>query len=263
MANHNNITEIEKKYYIEDKEKELLTLLKENNYKFQKEIIEEDEYFTDLEGKYIENRTCLRIRTTKDNEDQNVEITYKGKSEILNHYYAKKESNVNIDPNAKNEFIEMLEALGYYSYVNVIKKRKYYSKKINDDEYNVLIDNIGNVGIFIEVELLTKDNIEKGKEKYELSSKAFEVLNLKTADKPYRDFTANSLKDKANIKKNIFIEEGAEVIEVLIPLLKAKGYNITTKKDSQTEIKKETDHILVNNIKFKNITQLLLILLYS
>ena len=36
-----------------------------------------DEYFTDINGEYIQNRTCLRIRKTN---NKSMELTFKGKS---------------------------------------------------------------------------------------------------------------------------------------------------------------------------------------
>ena len=52
-----------------------------------------DEYFTDIDSNFIKNRTCLRIR--KNNND-NMEITYKGKSDSLLGCFCKLENNISV-----------------------------------------------------------------------------------------------------------------------------------------------------------------------
>lgn len=66
--------EIEQKYFFKDINT-FYNLLSENNE--NSNINDIDEYFTDINGEFIQNRTCLRIRKTN---NKSMELTFKGKS---------------------------------------------------------------------------------------------------------------------------------------------------------------------------------------
>lgn len=70
--------EIEQKYFFKDINT-FYNLLSENNLEKNENsnIHDIDEYFTDINGEYIQNRTYLRIRKTN---NKSMELTFKGKS---------------------------------------------------------------------------------------------------------------------------------------------------------------------------------------
>ena len=161
--------EIEQKFYCNNHEK-LLEIINKNNLKKCSEKYESDEYFTDINSIYIKNRTCLRIRNV---DNKYLELTFKGKSKELTNNYAKIENNINLDIFNYDSVVGLLYSLGYFSYSVVNKNRTTYTKRVDDFEYNVMIDKIENLGDFVEFELL-----------YYKDEKDIDYL-------PYRDFVAN------------------------------------------------------------------------
>ena len=85
--------EAEKKYYCINSD-DLMDKINTLGFKLIKSGTEMDEYFTDINSEYIRNRTCLRIRITN-NED--MEITFKGRSRDFTNTFAKLESNFKMD----------------------------------------------------------------------------------------------------------------------------------------------------------------------
>ena len=145
--------EVEAKYFIKEN-KEFLKLIESNNFEKGNKIYEEDIYFTDIDSNYIKNRTCLRIRK---NDKNLIELTFKGKSIVNKETYIKKENNISVNEKDIDELIGILNDLGYYIYVVVKKDRITYTKKQNNLVYNIMIDNISNVGNFVEFEILCED----------------------------------------------------------------------------------------------------------
>ena len=182
--------EIEGKYYLKNID-ELMNIIDNKNFKYIETVKEKDEYFTDFNYKFIENRTCLRLRTTN---ESTVELTYKGKSTDLNNIYAKIEKNIDLNIKDYNNFVEILLALGYKSYVIVDKTRKVYTRKLDGIEFNVMIDNIKGCGDFVEFEIITDKSKEDASiifEKYikEMNANNFEVVTL-----PSRDIVKENIK---------------------------------------------------------------------
>ena len=149
-----NRIEVESKFFLDNIEF-LEKKLKNENMSKLESIREVDEYFTDLDSEYIKNRTCLRLRKTNNTD---MELTFKGKSTVLSNIYAKKESNISLNIDEDKDVVEFLYATGYYSYVKVDKIRTVYTKENEDLIYNVMIDNVRNVGYFIEFEILSNDD---------------------------------------------------------------------------------------------------------
>ena len=133
----------------------------------------------------------MRIRNVN---NEYLEITFKGKSKELTNNYAKIENNIKIDYSNYESAVGLLYSLGYFSYSIVNKKRITYTKKVEQYEYNVMIDKIENLGDFVEFELLYYD---KDKDINHLQKKLnefvaiFQKLNFESANLPYRDFVAN------------------------------------------------------------------------
>ena len=84
--------EVEAKYFLKE-DKDFFELIKNEGFTKIDEVHEEDIYFTDLKSEYIKNRTCLRIRK---NEKEKMELTFKGKSNINQEFYIKKENNLTV-----------------------------------------------------------------------------------------------------------------------------------------------------------------------
>lgn len=197
--------EIEQKYYCGNYN-ELIKLLKEQALIMKNTIEENDEYFTDINSDFIKNRTCLRLRRSN---NECLELTFKGKSKDLSNNYAKYESSIKLNINDYDNIIDILKGMGYYSYCIVNKIRSIYSKEENDIIYSAMIDNLHNIGTFVEFELLCKNqekNIEILQKKLNNFVNEFSRLNLKSADMPYRDFVAS------NTYKNILPMNSFEAI---------------------------------------------------
>lgn len=182
--------EIEQKFYCNNHEK-LLEIINKNNLKKCSEKYESDEYFTDINSIYIKNRTCLRIRNV---DNKYLELTFKGKSKELTNNYAKIENNINLDIFNYDSVVGLLYSLGYFSYSVVNKNRTTYTKRVDDFEYNVMIDKIENLGDFVEFELLyykDEKDIDYLQKKLNEFVEKFKCLNFESANLPYRDFVAN------------------------------------------------------------------------
>lgn len=197
-----NRIETEKKYYCVNNT-DLLEKIKMLNYKLVSEGNEIDEYFTDINSEYIKKRTCLRIRKN----DNNMEITFKGKSKDFSSSFTKLESNFSMDEKNYDNFINLFSMLGYYSYTIVNKKRYTYQLKDNDYTYSIMVDNIEDLGGFVEFEIVCDKKIvdeDVLKSKLNQFISLFSSLNLDEAKLPYRDFVAikkyNEIKPNKNIK---------------------------------------------------------------
>src|SRR5574344_1278261 len=183
--------EIESKYFCKDI-KMLYKIIENEKMKETANINEVDEYFTDVNSEYIKNRVCLRIRRT---DGKDMELTFKGKSNVLSSSYAKKESNFKLNITDYEEFVSFLSSLGFYSYVEVNKKRKVFSRTEDDLIYNIMIDYINDIGEFVEFEILSEDDnklIDLLEIKLEQFIYKFREVNMDVAKSPYRDFVAIS-----------------------------------------------------------------------
>ena len=181
-----NIIELEASYYLEENYNNIIEKIKKEGFCFIKDIIEEDTYFTDKNMSFVRDRVCLRTRKT--NEDF-LELTYKPKTDNNTEKYGKREVNIKIEPQDYNDTKYILKELGYEEYVSFKKHRKIYSKNINNFEYNIMIDEIENVGSFIELEILANNEKEKEQlhDELDLFVEKIGCDNLKEKEKPYRD----------------------------------------------------------------------------
>jgi len=185
-----NRIELEASYILGEDYTNIYEKIKKENFVFISENIEEDTYYTDKQETFIKDRICLRIRKINDNF---LELTYKPKVDDKLEKYGKKEVNIELKVEDYNDIKYIIEELGYIEYVSFKKYRETFSKKINDIEYNIMIDKIENIGRFIELEILT--DTEESKER--LASKLDEFVEEFQCDKleekmlPYRDIVKN------------------------------------------------------------------------
>jgi predicted adenylyl cyclase CyaB len=179
-----------------------------NNVMLEKTLIDEgfaevgtkkeiDNYYSDLGGDFVRNRTCLRIRTTGDQ----AEITHKGKSYSFFGSFAKVEHNVFIPMKLVSDYNDIFNSLGFCKYVTVNKTRHIFVKRNGIYNLTVAMDSLSGVGEFVEFEVSC--NVEDvGVDKIEAEIilkkiiKIFSSCGLKPADLPYRDYVANYLSDK-------------------------------------------------------------------
>lgn len=198
-----NRIEVEEKFFVYNIE-EIEKIAKINKFCIKDSFFENDEYFTDIDSNYIKNRTCLRLRNT--NNDA-LELTFKGKSnEFSSNSYAKLERNIELKIKQYDDFVKVLEKLGFYSYVVVEKNRKIYTKNIGNLVYNIMIDEIKDVGNFVEFEILSSNlnvNIDEINIKLKEFINKFSNVELKEAKLPYRDFVAKSIFEKIKPKGNL------------------------------------------------------------
>ena len=207
--------ETESKYYCIEPEK-LINYCEKLGLKKIDDITENDEYFTDLNSIFINNRTCLRIRNTN---NRDTEITFKGKSLELLGQYSKIENNIKVDSNEYDKFVSLFSSLGYYSYVNVNKERIIYNYPNEEYEYNLMIDKLDGIGGFVEFEIIADNNTyQKELLREELNNfvRKFKDFNLIEATEPYRDIVAKSIyKEKVlNKNKDLYLDIDSIVLDL-------------------------------------------------
>lgn len=180
-----NVIELEKGFVLNDNH-----LIKEEaiekGFKLAHEVEETDTYFTDKDKEFVRTRTCLRIRRIDSNY---MELTYKAKSSQDTERYGKKEVNIQIKPTDYEDLVTVLSGLGYIKYVEFTKYRKVYSKKDNNVEYNIMLDNIKGIGDFVEFEIITHEDVSNSEREKKLADfiDEFNMTNGVEKKKPYRD----------------------------------------------------------------------------
>ncbi len=205
------ILEVEKKFFCgnpKDLKKACLNAGFERKYSGD---YEKDDYFTDLNGEFIKNRTCLRIRS----KNNSLEITFKGKSHSFSNAYAKAEHNISIPMEMYGEYVDILNSLGFFKYVTVGKNREEYSKKEFGITKNIAFDNLDGVGCFVEFEIIDENNskqIDFLKEILDNFVDDYKKYSLTNADLPYRDYIGNhflhNVIKKESIKTILFDFDG-------------------------------------------------------
>lgn len=247
--------ETEQKYYCFNPEK-LIEKINELGFNELNKKSESDEYFTDINGEYIANRTCLRIRKTNNSK---MEITFKGKSSSLLGKYCKLENNISADIGEYENFVNLFTSLGFYSYCEVIKERLTFEKYDDKYKYSIMIDSLPNIGGFVEFEILseqensTKDELNIALKKF---VNAFVDLNLKEETRPYRDVVADYIYSK-NCPKDKLEDIYVNIDEFIVNYEKEffKKYKDVIAKETNKSIKwgafrkdKSLNGILINYI---------------
>lgn len=150
---------------------------------FQRKVKENDIYFTAPHRDFIKTKECLRIRE----RDNFLELTYKGPTtELMSSKKQFWKSEINLPLScSKREIESLLEALNFKKIVEVIKEREKYEL----GKQSISLDNIKNLGWFLEVENTAKDEKERQKALDE-NMTLLRKLNLNEKDiidEPYRD----------------------------------------------------------------------------
>ena len=148
-----------------------------------------------------------------------MEITFKGRSNLLLGQFCKLENNISCSADEYENFIKLFASLGYYSYVIVEKERLVYELKGARYTYNIMIDKLPEIGGFVEFEIIsesedsTRAELKKELERFTGDFKSF---NLKEANEPYRDIVAKSVYNKVVVNKNakkLYINLDSEILK--------------------------------------------------
>lgn len=144
---------------------------------FVKKVREVDTYFYPPDKDFLvsdEGRENLRVR---ENEDKK-ELTYK---KVIYHngiYSHSIENNINVSD--AQTTIKVLKTVGFRKHLLIIKDREIFE----DKNFHITIDNVKNLGLFVEIEWKGDETNEK--EIRKLCMKKAQGLNLKTVqDKGY------------------------------------------------------------------------------
>lgn len=162
-----------------------------------------DEYFIDVDSNFIRDLNRLRLRKIN-NED--MEITFKGKTDSLLGKLCKFENNVNANILEYDNYVNLFFSLGYYSYVEFKKNRTIYEKIEGKYKYSINIDNIPEVGCFVKFEI---DSLQSRVTREELSKELnrfinrFSGLNLKAFNGVYSDMVVKNIYNKMVSNKDV------------------------------------------------------------
>ncbi len=250
----NKVFEIEQKFYCKDIKK-LENILKREGFRELEEEEEIDDYYSDLDGDFIRNRTCLRIRQTK----EKAELTHKGKSHSFSGPFTKVEHNLLIQKELIKEYDDILNSLGFFRYVTVHKKRHSFFKNEGSYKLTVSIDKLLGIGNFIELEAVMDflpDNINEdaGKSKLNELINILKECRLKPANLPYRDYVADYQANKFLKKektKTILFDLDGTIVPTEKPffesfneiIIKKSGINIGLNYYLDHEMSKNDDMI--------------------
>ena len=149
--------EVEIKVEVKNREK-LEQILFESGFTKGELIREEDLYFDTIEDSIRKNDHALRIRCCEDYTAENSisYLTHKGpKMDQISMTRAEHEVEISDAVTT----IQILNSLGYTKQYPVIKHRQYFHK----DSMTICIDQVENLGNFLEVEMIVENASEKEK----------------------------------------------------------------------------------------------------
>lgn len=115
-----------------------------------KKEFQEDIYFNSPVVDFAKTDEALRIRTTKENDDVNIFITYKG-PKIDSKSKTRKEIEMSIEESQK--CTDIFEAVGFRKVRTVRKNRQYYSYK----NFEISLDDIEGLDPYMEIEIALED----------------------------------------------------------------------------------------------------------
>lgn len=115
-----------------------------------KHEFQEDIYFNSPIVDFADTDEALRIRTTKENEDVNIFITYKG-PKIDKHSKTRKEIEMGIEDAGKCS--DIFEAIGFRKVRAVRKNRQYYTY----ENFEISLDDIEGLDPYMEIEIALED----------------------------------------------------------------------------------------------------------
>lgn len=129
--------------------------LDELGAKKSKKEFQEDIYFNSPVVDFAKTDEALRIRTTKENDNTNIFITYKG-PKIDKKSKTRKEIEMGIDDAEKCSGI--FEAIGFEKVRAVRKNRQYYTY----ENFEISLDDIEGLDPYMEIEVALEDGSDYG-----------------------------------------------------------------------------------------------------
>lgn len=130
-----------------------------------KEEFQEDIYFNSPVVDFAKTDEALRIRTTKQNDETNIFITYKG-PKIDAKSKTRKEIEMGIADSSQCS--DIFEAIGFRKVRAVRKNRKYYRY----ENFDISLDDIDGLDPYMEIEIALED----GEDYSEAQNSIFELF---------------------------------------------------------------------------------------
>ena len=130
-----------------------------------KNEFQEDIYFNSPVVDFAETDEALRIRTTKEDDNVNIFITYKG-PKIDKESKTRKEIEMGIEDSQKCS--DIFEAIGFRKVRTVRKNRQYY----NYENFEISLDDIEGLDPYMEIEIALED----GSDYSEAQTSIFELF---------------------------------------------------------------------------------------
>lgn len=115
-----------------------------------KKEFQEDIYFNSPVVDFAQTDEALRIRTTREDENQKVFITYKG-PKIDSKSKTRKEIEMSIEESQKCS--DIFEAIGFEKVRTVRKNRQYYSY----ENFEISLDDVEGLNPYMEIEIELDD----------------------------------------------------------------------------------------------------------
>ena len=144
--------EVEVKEKINDFDKMEEKILKLGAVKTKTEF-QEDLYFNSPIVDFAKTDEALRIRTTKNDNIENIFITYKG-PKINKKAKTRKEVEIAIEDALKGK--DILESIGFKQVRAVRKNRKYY----NYENFEISLDDVEGLRPYMEIEITLPDGTD-------------------------------------------------------------------------------------------------------
>ena len=150
------LLEIERKHRLIGDAKELIKQLQDLSFEPKSSRHEIDTYYSRPDVDFMKTVECLRIRQ----RDGFAEVTYKPATTAATHtendVIIKPETNLPIQPGDAAIAKQLLTNLGMVQLVEVNKYRRSF-RSPNFPKATVVIDEVKNVGTFVEVEVLSNN----------------------------------------------------------------------------------------------------------
>lgn len=161
---HDNMIEVEVKAKIDSFDEMEEKLEKIGATKTKREF-QQDIYFNSPIVDFAETDEALRIRTTQEDEKENIFITYKG-PKIDSKSKTRKEIEMGIDDSQKCS--DIFEEIGFRKVRTVRKNRQYYEY----ENFEISLDDIEGLEPYMEIEI----GLEDGEDYSEAQDKIFELF---------------------------------------------------------------------------------------
>jgi len=168
--------EVEIKVSIKNSIDEVIEILKQKGIELSLPKVQEDTVFCNYDGdyrKYPPGALFFRIRKQGDDFIFTMKSPQKNDADCIEH-----ETKVE----KPEEIIAMLKMLGYH-FVNIVKKER---RKAKIGEYEICLDNVSDLGVFVELEKMTdgKDSEKVQDELYEY----VKTLGLSISDRIFEGY---------------------------------------------------------------------------